>query len=329
MIQGISSDFQRQVAKWTTRRNIKGLADAVGLPGMVLWTLRVRIQKPSKPLSVQTFTFVLGLFSIYPLALVYRNLIWGQASFEVKHILDLKEFSSKLLKTKTLQNVYFALTGLSLCYFCFGQTISHLIVCTITQWALIKTLLGTKFLVPISFTFQTVYLLYGYYSTNGDYIVWVRFLPSPLFKCLFTQGHWCFVWENFHKPSWSLFLDYARLRTHPSTNRSRFWLSRWNKRNGETSTRAKRKSNQGETKRLGYLCFCLQFQWRFNRPSVSVLDTQPAGQRDAYSRKWSTKNWLGGDKNPYSWRIYAYFASSNVLRCMVLKWIHGDWWILQ
>jgi len=112
---------------------IQGLADAVGLP-------------------VQTFTFVLGLFSIYPLALVYRNLIWGQ--------------------TKTLQNVYFALTGLSLCYFCFGQTISHLIVCTITQWALIKTLLGTKFLVPISFTFQTVYLLYGYYSTNGDYIVW-------------------------------------------------------------------------------------------------------------------------------------------------------------
>ena len=37
---------------------------------------------PLKPFSVQTFTFVLGLFSIYPLALIYRNLIWGQASFE-------------------------------------------------------------------------------------------------------------------------------------------------------------------------------------------------------------------------------------------------------
>jgi len=103
-------------------------------------------------LSEQTLIFVLGLFSIYPFAALYRSLVWNQS--------------------KTVQNAFFAMSGFSLVYACFGIDVMNILTCIVAQWLMLKTLLGTKFLVPCSFLFQMGYLIYGYYATEASYITW-------------------------------------------------------------------------------------------------------------------------------------------------------------
>jgi len=103
-------------------------------------------------LSEQTLVFVLGLFSIYPLAAIYRLSIWG--------------------KTKTIQNVFFALSGFSLVYSCFGNDAFNIVFCVLVQWTMLKTLVNTTFLIPLSFLFQVAYLINGYFATDAGYITW-------------------------------------------------------------------------------------------------------------------------------------------------------------
>jgi len=103
-------------------------------------------------LSEQTLVFVLGLFSIYPIAAIYRLFIWGQS--------------------KTVQNVFFALSGFSLIYSCFANDAFNVVFCALVQWIMLKTLVRTTLLIPLSFLFQLGYLIHGYFATEAGYIAW-------------------------------------------------------------------------------------------------------------------------------------------------------------
>merc|ERR1711892_1009282 len=82
-------------------------------------------------LSEQTLVFVLGLFSIYPIAAIYRLFIWGQS--------------------KAVQNVFIALSGFSLIYSCFANDAFNVVFCALVQWIMLKTLVRTTLLIPLSF----------------------------------------------------------------------------------------------------------------------------------------------------------------------------------
>ena len=80
---------------------MEGLSEAVGVP-------------------VSALKLVASLFSGYPLALVHRYLLFA--------------------KSETIQNLFFASTGMGMIYWCYGKDIIHSFVCTVMQWASLKVI---------------------------------------------------------------------------------------------------------------------------------------------------------------------------------------------
>jgi len=103
---------------------------------------------------VESLTLVGSLFASYPLAFAHRYLLWG--------------------KSETIQNIFFASSGIGLIYGCYGKDVMHSVICTFTQWLTFKLAGSSKYQVYFSFLFQFGYLLagYAYTSTEGYDICW-------------------------------------------------------------------------------------------------------------------------------------------------------------
>lgn len=95
-----------------------------------------------------------SLFAGYPLALAHRYLFWG--------------------KSESVQNLFFAATGMGLVGLSFGKDLIHSVICTFAQWTILQTMGHSKYGLYVSFLFQFGYLLGGYYYTmTEDYdICW-------------------------------------------------------------------------------------------------------------------------------------------------------------
>ncbi|KAL7734349.1 hypothetical protein ACLKA6_010686 [Drosophila palustris] len=104
---------------------------------------------------VEAFRLLLTLLAGYPIAAVYH-----------KYIVD---------RQKTLHHLYFALCGLSLCYYNYGTDTYHSLAATGTTFVLVSFLRSSPLLLlAINFIFQMGYLLMGYYYTaSNEYdILW-------------------------------------------------------------------------------------------------------------------------------------------------------------
>ena len=91
---------------------------------------------------------IVGLIGCYPLTLLHRHFLFG--------------------KSKTVQNAFFATTGMGLIYWQYGNDIIHSFICTLAQWALCKFAGNSKYGVYTSFLFQFGYLLGGYKYTETE-----------------------------------------------------------------------------------------------------------------------------------------------------------------
>lgn len=59
-----------------------------------------------------------SLFAGYPLALAHRYLFWG--------------------KSESVQNLFFAATGMGLVGLSFGKDLIHSVICTFAQWTILQ-----------------------------------------------------------------------------------------------------------------------------------------------------------------------------------------------
>ncbi|GAB6019309.1 hypothetical protein CHUAL_000904 [Chamberlinius hualienensis] len=66
------------------------------------------------------------------------------------------------------QHLYFALSGIYLCYFNYGFDVLHIIGCILVLYILLVVKGGTRFSVGAAFLYFMVYLILGYYYTETD-----------------------------------------------------------------------------------------------------------------------------------------------------------------
>ncbi|XP_064611109.1 lysophospholipid acyltransferase 5-like [Liolophura sinensis] len=85
---------------------------------------------------------IASLFLGYPLAFIYRQLLFG--------------------KRPEIQHIYFSLTGLALCYFNFGGDLIHSVINILAIYILLVICGGTTFSVAAAFLINTGYLCFGY-----------------------------------------------------------------------------------------------------------------------------------------------------------------------
>ena len=83
---------------------------------------------------VSALKLVGSLFAGYPLALSHRYLFWG--------------------KSQSLQNIFFAATGMSMIYWCYGNDLIHSAICTLAQWAILKVFVFVKIFHVFGFCFS-------------------------------------------------------------------------------------------------------------------------------------------------------------------------------
>ncbi|KAL7726711.1 hypothetical protein ACLKA6_012788 [Drosophila palustris] len=105
---------------------------------------------------VEAFRLLLTLLAGYPIAAIYH-----------KYVVD---------RQKTLHHFYFALCGLSLCYYNNGTDTYYSLAATGTTFVLVSFLRSSPLLLlAINFVFHMGYLLLGYYFTiSNEYdILWI------------------------------------------------------------------------------------------------------------------------------------------------------------
>ncbi|XP_033221131.1 lysophospholipid acyltransferase 5-like [Belonocnema kinseyi] len=84
----------------------------------------------------------------FPFALIHRYSIYG--------------------KDPTTQHLFFTVCGLTLGYWNYAWSVSHLIFALCVTYAFIKVFGSTKQCVIAAFLFNMTYLLLGYYSTSTE-----------------------------------------------------------------------------------------------------------------------------------------------------------------
>ncbi|ALC45161.1 nes [Drosophila busckii] len=105
---------------------------------------------------VEALRLLLTLLAGYPIAAIYRKYIVDQPS-------------------KPLHHIFFALCGISLCYYNYGVDTYHSLLGIVTTFALVYVLRSKPLIMlSVNFVFHMGYLLLGYYYTaSNEYdILW-------------------------------------------------------------------------------------------------------------------------------------------------------------
>ncbi|XP_046381384.2 lysophospholipid acyltransferase 5-like [Haliotis rufescens] len=98
--------------------------------------------------SDNAIRLLLSLFAGYPLAFLYRHWI--------------------ILQPAPVKHIFFTVCGLVLCYFNFGDAVSHSLVNILVDYVILCLIPGTALSVALAFVFNTFYLMAGYYKVETD-----------------------------------------------------------------------------------------------------------------------------------------------------------------
>lgn len=98
--------------------------------------------------SEPAFRLLLTILAGYPLAAIYHRFIVN--------------------KEQKFHHLYFASTGILLCYFNYGNDVCHSFISVLITYFWSKYALNSQFFIIVNFIFHMSYLLIGYYYTESD-----------------------------------------------------------------------------------------------------------------------------------------------------------------